>query len=386
MRILHLSDLHMGKFLNDYSLLEVQEKLLKDTLTVCANEKIDVILLCGDLYDRAIPAVDCVPVFDKFLSEAVLNMGIKVFAISGNHDSAKRLNFGSSFYKEKGFFLESSFCGNVNKYTLCDEYGEIDFYPVPFIEPIVHKQFFPDKAINNYVQLYNALAEKMLVQIDFNKRNIALFHCFADYFDNEDFDIDSSVGGSEVMNIKPFEKLDYIALGHIHQSYPVGNKEHIRYCGSPLRFNIDDKDVKKYFHIIDIKEKGNISFKKVPIEPLRNVYQVKSEFADIMKGLSSVSKDDYIFFNLLDTMPIFEPMSRIKDIYPNALGLRYVDDNKKEISQIKEELSKKTKEKDIFELFSDFYSDITQTELNDEQKRVVEEAIKTVKGDENASH
>ncbi len=385
MKILHLADLHLGKILQEQSLIEDQEYMLKEIINIIKVEKVQVLLISGDVYDRSVPPTEAVNLLDDFLKILIKDLKIKVFIISGNHDSKDRLGFGNKIFEDEGLYIESKYNGRLKKVRLEDEYGPLNIYMLPFIKPVEVKKFFEDDLENNYDLAINKIIEKE--EIDESERNIIMVHQFVTAGNVKPERTESevlSLGGIENVDVSNFKSFDYVAIGHVHRPQKIG-RDTARYAGTILKYSFSEINHNKSIPIIDIKEKGNITINLLPLKPLRDMREIKGPIEELIKeeNYKEGNLEDYIKAIITNEEPVYDAIGKIKKIYPNTLKLEIQNSktiNKNEEQNINlEELKKKSE----LELFSDFYKLQNNLELNEEQKEIVKNIISEVKHETN---
>lgn len=385
MKILHLADLHLGKILQEQSLIEDQEYMLKEIINIIKVEKVQVLLISGDVYDRSVPPTEAVNLLDDFLKILIKDLKIKVFIISGNHDSKDRLGFGNKIFEDEGLYIESKYNGRLKKVRLEDEYGPLNIYMLPFIKPVEVKKFFEDDLENNYDLAINKIIEKE--EIDKSERNIIMVHQFVTAGNVKPERTESevlSLGGIENVDVSNFKSFDYVAIGHVHRPQKIG-RDTARYAGTILKYSFSEINHNKSIPIIDIKEKGNITINLLPLKPLRDMREIKGPIEELIKeeNYKEGNLEDYIKAIITNEEPVYDAIGKIKKIYPNTLKLEIQNSktiNKNEEQNINlEELKKKSE----LELFSDFYKLQNNLELNEEQKEIVKNIISEVKHETN---
>ncbi|MBS5854507.1 MAG: exonuclease SbcCD subunit D [Clostridium sp.] len=385
MKILHLADLHLGKILQEQSLIEDQEYMLKEIINIIKVEKVQVLLISGDVYDRSVPPTEAVNLLDDFLKTLIKELKIKVFIISGNHDSKDRLGFGNKIFEDEGLYIESRYTGILKKVKLEDKYGPLNIYMLPFIKPVEVKKFFEDDLENNYDLAINKIIEKE--EIDKSERNIIMVHQFVTAGNVKPERTESevlSLGGIENVDVSNFKSFDYVAIGHVHRPQKIG-RDTARYAGTILKYSFSEINHNKSIPIIDIKEKGNITINLLPLKPLRDMREIKGPIEELIKeeNYKEGNLEDYIKAIITNEEPVYDAIGKIKKIYPNTLKLEIQNSktiNKNEEQNINlEELKKKSE----LELFSDFYKLQNNLELNEEQKEIVKNIISEVKHETN---
>jgi exonuclease SbcD len=324
MKIMHLSDLHLGKTIHEFSMLEDQEYILKVILGIADEEKPEAVLICGDVYDRTVPPIEALRIFEDFL-DGFVRRDIKVFIISGNHDSANRLSFGSRLMNKSGIFISPVYDGEVKPCILEDEHGEVAFYLLPFLKPAQIKHVFPDSPVSTWSDGIKTAINNMEIRED--RRNILLCHQFvtgATTCESEEL----SVGGADNVDGEVFAPFDYVALGHLHGPQYVG-RETLRYCGTPLKYSFSEVNHKKSVTIVLLKEKGNIRINEIPLVPKRDMCHIRGKYMEITSSdfYKNLNTDDYYRITLTDEEGEPYAMAKLRVIYPNLMHLNY--DNKR---------------------------------------------------------
>ncbi|MEG0693362.1 MAG: exonuclease SbcCD subunit D, partial [Oscillospiraceae bacterium] len=269
MKIVHTADWHIGKNLNDYSLLEDQKHYFQHFIKKLEQIKPDALIIAGDLYDRSIPSSEAINLLGNILCEIVLTNKIQTFIVAGNHDSKERLSFGSELLQKSGLHI----VGNIEKEIKKVIFQDINFYLIPYIEPHNVKQLYPDQIVKTHDQAMKLYTKEMLEKIDTDKINILVGHGLYGYGTSSDV----SVGGSELIDCSIFENFDYVALGHLHSRRTAGSKKMI-FSGSPLKYSIDEANQNKSFTLINIMDKHTIETSQILIEPLRDVRILEGSF------------------------------------------------------------------------------------------------------------
>ena len=373
MRILHLSDLHLGLRLHEQPFLEDQKNMLSTAVNIVKENSIDCVFIVGDIYDKQVPPAEAITVFDRFISQ-LANINIPVFISSGNHDSTERLSFGSSVMSAKGIYVTSVYDGNISPITVSDKYGYIDIYMVPFIKPANIRRFFENVEINTYTDAMQAIISAL--PIDKTKRNILICHQNVGTADQ----CDSVIGGLDMIDAAVFEPFDYVALGHIHESYFV-LRNGIRYCGTVLCYDFKNCDSKRGYSVIDINEKGDISENLIEYTPPHSMMKIRGELADLI-AIDKIDKravNSYLHVTLTDEQEIIDSIGKLRAVYPHVLSVEY-DNTRTRIEQYIK-FGGDTSEKTPFELFSEFYEKQNNAPLNDEQTNIVKQVIEEVWGE-----
>lgn len=374
MKFMHLSDLHLGKRVNEFSMLEDQVYILNKIVNIIDEEKPAAIILAGDIYDKPIPPAEAVELFDDFLYK-LSQRNLKVFIISGNHDSAERIAFGARLFDKTGIYMSPVYTGNISPIEMSDEFGKINIYMLPFIKPVHVRRYFPDTEISSYTDAVSKVIENM--HLDIGIRNILITHQFvtgASRTESEDI----SVGGSDNVNAEVFRDFDYVALGHIHRSQSCGS-EYIRYSGTPLKYSFSESKDTKSITVIDIMEKGNIKFDFIPLTPLRDMVEIKGTYEDLMlKSFyeNTTYPNDYVHITLTNENDILDVITRLRVVYKNIMKLDY--DNQRTRSSSEINLINDMESKSPLELFDIFYESRNGQPLNNEQREFMENIIEDI--------
>lgn len=372
MRIIHLSDLHLGKRVNEFSMIEDQKYILKKILQVIDEEKAQVVIIAGDVYDKAVPSAEAVQLFDDFLVR-LANRELKTFIISGNHDSAERIAFGGRLMNSKGVYVSPVYKKEITPISLEDEYGKINFYMLPFIKPIQVRSYFEEE-IHSYTDAVRYAIEAM--KVDKLERNIIITHQFvtgAETCDSEEL----SVGGSDNVDASVFDVFDYVALGHIHGPQRV-SRDTIRYCGTPLKYSFSEANHIKSVTVLDMLEKDNLEIRTVPLIPLRDMKKIRGSYMELtLKSFyDPLNKEDYFHITLTDEEDIPDAMNKLRVIYPNVMKLAYDNTRTRNNNQITG--AAHVEQKTPLELFSEFYQLQNNKEFSKEQKELVERYIESI--------
>ncbi len=378
MKILHLADLHLGKVIQEQSLLEDQKYMLNEIIKKLQEENVETILISGDVYDRSIPQTDAIDLLDYFLNILIKDLKKQVFIISGNHDSKERLGFGNKIFENDGLFISSKYEGKIKKVELQDEYGKLNIYMLPFIKPIEVKKYFNDESLS-YDETIKKIIEKE--DIDESQRNIILTHQFVTAIGEEVERTESEVltlGGTDNVDISNYNKFDYVAIGHVHRPQRIG-RDTARYAGTMLKYSFSEVNHKKTMPIIDFKEKGNIDIKLVELKPLRDMREIKGPIEKLIENYEEENGKDYIRAIITNEEPVYDAIGQLRRIYPNVLKLEV--QNSKILSNIefKTENLQKVKSKSEVELFNEFYKFQNNIELNEEQINLIQEIVKEIK-------
>lgn len=345
-------------------MIEDQEYILTKIINVIDEYKPDAIIIAGDVYDKSVPSAEAVELFDDFLVR-LSKRDLKVFVISGNHDSAERIAFGGRLMDKSGIYMSPVYNGQVEPVTLNDDFGEINVYMLPFVKPSNVRRFFPDHEIVSYTDAIKAAVDAM--NMDTSKRNILITHQFVTGADRTESE-DVSVGGTDNVDASVFADFDYVALGHIHRGQKCGGSEYMRYCGTPLKYSFSEAKDKKSITIVDIKAKNDISLEFVPLVPKRDMVEIKGTYEEIMlKSFweHTSYNEDYMHITLTDEEDIPDVLTKLRVIYKNIMKLDYDNKRTRTINEISG--AKNIKEKSPMEHFGDFYELQNGQPLNEEQ-------------------
>ena len=328
MKLMHLSDLHLGKIVNGFSMLEDQKYILAQILELARSEKPDGILIAGDVYDKRVPAAEAVGVLDGFLTD--LAQIAPVFVISGNHDSAERLAFGGRLMTAAGVYVSPVYDGTVRTVELTDEFGPVQIHLLPFLKPVQVRRFFPEAEIANYTDAVRT-ALSYIDRAD-GARHVLVTHQLvtgAALCDSEEL----SIGGSENVDAEVFEGFDYVALGHLHGPQRAGG-DHIRYCGTPLKYSFSEEKHHKSVTMVTLGEKGSVQIDTLPLKPLRDLKVIRGNYQELMARSYYQNTDlpeSYLHIILTDEEDVPEALGRMRQVYPYIMKLTY--DNTRTRSQ-----------------------------------------------------
>ena len=374
MKLIHLSDLHIGKRLCEYPLIEDQRYIIEEILEIIKKETPDGVIIAGDIYDKAVPSEEAVELFDDFLYRLSM-LDTQVFIISGNHDSAERLSFASRLIDASGIHISSVYDGQTIPFALKDDFGEGMIYMLPFVKPADVRRFFPDTEIKSYTDALDAAVKNM--NIDKSKRNVLVTHQFVTGALRSDSE-DISVGGTDNINAEIFNDFDYVALGHIHKAQNIGC-EKIRYCGTPLKYSVSEAQNDKSVTVAEFGKKGELKIRTVPLKPLRDVTALKGTYFELTdksfyEGTSYTS--DYVYITLTDEEDIVDAARRLGVIYKNLLGIAY--DNARTRKNQVIEAEERAEEKLPSELFEELYMLQNNSEMSEKQKKYLKQLIEDV--------
>ena len=407
MKFIHLSDLHLGKRVNGYSMLEDQEYILNEIKAVITAESPDAVLIAGDVYDKPVPPAEAVRLFDDFLVQ-LSRLGLKVFVISGNHDSPERIAFGSRLMDASGIYLSPVYDGTVTPVSLHDTYGVVDVYMLPFIKPAHVRRFYETET--EQIQSYTDAMQTALshLPLDHTHRNVLITHQFVTGSVRAESE-EISVGGSDNIDASVFAPFDYVALGHLHTPQNCGQTApttaadssedeqadathdtelsvdtqagapRIRYCGTPLKYSFSEAKDQKSVTVIELYEKGNLHIHTVPLKPLHDLVELKGTYDTVTarsfyEGTSW--QEDYTHITLTDEEDIPDAIGKLRAIYHHLMKLDYDNKRTHSSSEITADLA--VEEKTPIQLFSDFYELQNNQPLNEEQATFLNGLIETI--------
>lgn len=375
MKLIHLGDLHIGKNLLEQSLLEDQEYMLQEIIKIIKEKNIDGVLISGDIYDKGIPNIDAINLLNNFLTRLITELKIKVFVISGNHDSKTRLNFGSKLFEKQGLYIETKYTGKLKKITLTEDNDNINIYMLPFVKPIEIREL-EKKEIKDYNEAIKIILDKE--EINKNEINILMAHQFVTYQNTYPETCESeniNIGTLDNIDASLFFNFDYVALGHIHGAQRIG-RDTIRYSGTMLKYSFSEINHKKSLVLINIKNK-QLSYELIPLTPLRDLREIKGPINELIKkeNYEGTNTNDYIKAIITDEEPGYEPLARIRSVYPNTLKLE-IRNSKTALNNLELEKIERLKEKSVLELFNDFYKYQNNIDMNTEEEKIIKNIIK----------
>lgn len=380
MRFLHTADLHIGKRVNEFSMLEDQEYILRQILKTADKEQVEAVLIAGDVYDKQVPSAEAVRLFDWFLTQ-LNSRKLPAFVIGGNHDSVERLSFGAQIMEESGVYLTQSYDGKVVPVRLEDEYGPVNLWMLPFLKPAMVKRFFPEQDIVTYQDALETVIGHM--ELNREERNLLIAHQFvtgAVTGGSED-SVEVFVGGVENVDASVFADFDYVALGHIHRAQSAGG-EQIRYSGTPLKYSFSEIRHEKSVTIAELKEKGSLTVHQEPLKPLHDMREIRGSYEELVlrENYQGTDLEDYLHVILTDENDIPDVIGRLRSIYPNIMKLDY--DNQR--TRRNQELMKEEAavEQSPMELLGQFFLQQNNQEMSPEQTEYARTLMETIRKEE----
>lgn len=374
MKLIHLSDIHLGKRVNEFSMLEDQAHILKKILAVVDEEKPDGVLIAGDVYDKSVPSTEAVQLFDDFLVR-LAERKLPVFIISGNHDSPERLSFANRLIDAVGIHLAPVYSGVVEPVTLSDEYGPVNVYMLPFIKPAHVRGFFPDTEITGYSDAVAAAIGRM--NIDKTQRNVLITHQFVTGAQRSDSE-ELSVGGTDNIGAEVFCDFDYVALGHIHGPQNMDSGR-IRYCGSPLKYSFSEAAQQKSVTVAELKEKGTLEIHTVPLIPRRDMVELKGSYQQLTLREfyeNTTYQEDYTHITLTDEEDIPDAVAKLRAVYHNLMKLDYDNTRTRHSAAISGAENVETRSP--IDLFAEFYELQNGLPMSAEQTELVASLIEKI--------
>lgn len=320
MKFFHISDLHLGKRVNEFSMLDDQWDILQKIVVLVKEHKPDAVFIAGDVYDKSMPIVEAVQLLDRFL--VWLNeLGITVFIVSGNHDNAERVAFGADLLKNSSVHIVQSYNGKMSPVTLSDRYGDIYIWMLPYLKPVLVRKHFPDRDVISYSDALSAAISN--ADLDTSKRNVLIAHQFVTGATTSGTE-EITIGGLENVDGSIFDGFDYVALGHIHRPQQIG-RETLRYCGTPLKYAFSEAGHTKSITVVDMVNKGEVNVSELPLVPLHDMREIRGTYNEIMNRNSyrGTNTDDYIRIVLTDEQDEPDAMAKLRNVYPNLMRLEY---------------------------------------------------------------
>ncbi len=396
MKIIHTGDWHIGKVVNEMTLIEDQIYILDRLIEILEEEVPDALIIAGDLYDRSVPPARAVEVLDSYLSKIVLELKIPILSIAGNHDSGERLDFGSGILKSKGLHIEGVLKSEVRRVALEDKWGQVDFYLIPYADPSIARHVYEDEEIKTHEDAMKKIIEEINSKRDKERRAVIVAHGYVTFMGEEamegksreelieessleisDSERPLSIGGTDLISGKLFKGFNYVALGHLHGPQKVGSNR-IRYAGSLLKYSFSEERQKKSITIVNLDEEGEVDIQLKPLCPRRDMRTISGtlDYLISKECYKDSNTEDYVFALLEDDGEIYEPMSKLRSVYPNAMGVRRAHTTTLENRQIN--LTSDYRNKSKVELFKDFYENVTQKEFSEDREEVIKRIIEKV--------
>ena len=380
MKIFHISDLHIGKQLHYYNMKDDQVAILEQIIHKAKELRPDAIIIAGDIYDKSVPSAESYTIFNQFLNDlSDIKPDIPVLIIAGNHDSAERLDYASAFLEKDNIFISVQPPGkedeHLNKIVLKDEYGDVNFYLLPFTKPGYVRHLFEDGLVTSYDSAIKALIDRE--NINYDQRNVLISHQFYVSGDAAPETCDSeqvyiTVGGLDSVDIERIKSFDYVALGHLHGSQSIG-MSHIRYSGTPLKYSVSEEKHAKTITMVTINEKGSeLVIDKLPLYALRDVRSEKGLLSEIISRATDTNRHDYVSITITDEDEIYKPKDQLEEHYDHILEVKV------ENSRTKAQLENTDFEATVlepFEAFKQFYQEMQGAPMSSEEESIMIEVI-----------
>ena len=382
MRFIHLSDLHIGKRVNGFPMLEDQRYILEQILERTKESAADAVIIAGDIYDKPVPSAEAVDLFDDFLV-GLTKLGVMVFLISGNHDSAERISYAGRLLRESQVYISPRFDGTIHPISVSDDYGIVNVYLIPYIHPSLVRNAWPEEKIGSYDDAMRVLLEKS--GADPNARNLAVVHQFVTAGGQSPEETDSEekhVGGLDNVDASAFDAFDYVALGHLHGPQRIG-RDTIRYAGSPLKYSFSEEKQNKSITLAELKEKGKVTYDLLSLEAKRDLRTVRGTFEEVTSPEFTARRkgDDYYRVILTDENDVPNALSRLRRrFYENLMILEY--DNARTSSDVRIEAEEGEEEKEPIEVLGDLYQMQNGREMSLLQKETAEKLIRRIWGED----
>ncbi|ETI67084.1 exonuclease SbcCD subunit D [Neobacillus vireti] len=374
MKFIHTADWHLGKLVHGVYMTENQREALEQFVAIVAEEKPDAVVIAGDLYDRSVPPTDAVELLDDILFKINVELKTPVVAIAGNHDSAERLSFGSSWYKHSQFYLSGKITNSFKPVQI----NGVNFYLVPYAEPGVVRQLLEDESIHSHQDAMKAMIGKMEETINPNEPNVLVGHAFVLGGQTSDSERVLSVGGSGCVGAELFEPFSYTALGHLHSPDAI-HHDRVKYSGSLLKYSFSEAKQRKSISIIEMNEKGDFTHRYRSLTPKHDMRELEGHLAELLdpQFYEKERLEDYLKITLLDEGALIDPINKLRQIYPNVLHL----ERKIDLTDLKKKQSFnaiRNEKKSEIELFEQFYTEMTTSEFTLDKKEAMAAVIENV--------
>lgn len=376
MKFIHLGDLHLGKSLSDFDLIDDQKYMLDKILEVALERNVDAIMIAGDIYDKSIPSEAAVNLFDSFIKD-VVDRNIKLYVVTGNHDSDERLNFGSSLFEANNVFISAKYDGTLHKYTIPEDSGDVNVYLMPFIKGSQVRHFYPDAEITNYDQAVRVAIENSEVKAD--ECNVLIAHQFVGgtgcdlKLSGSENPAVQNVGLVEIIGYDSFDAFDYVALGHIHSAQRVGRDE-VRYCGSPLKYSLKEADNTKSITVVEVKAGAKPVIEEVAIKPLRDLRHIRGKMKELLNSDNLCNTNDFIYVTLTDEEMANDTMSIFQNYYPYTVRVDYDNSHTQNIEQI--DIAQIDENLTFDELITNFYRQVYGCDISEDEMKLMKEIAK----------
>lgn len=385
MRFFHLGDLHIGKRLGEFSLIDDQEAILEQIVTLAVTHKPDAVVLAGDIYDKSIPSGEAVTLFDDFLT-ALAGQGMQVLIVSGNHDSPERLHFGSRLMTQNGVHLAGLFSGHLQRVVLEDDLGPVHFYLMPFLKPAMLNPWYADQQIDGYEEAVRTVIRA--ADLDPTVRQVLVAHQFITSNGREPERSDSetvAIGGLDQIDASVFDAFDYVALGHLHGPQSIG-RETVRYAGSPLKYSFSEAHHRKSVVQVDLGRKGDVQLSLLPLTPVRDMREIRGPLEALLEAAraeiqtSGSASGDFIRAVLTDEGPVYDAIGQLRLVYPNLMRIDFENSRTSTEGPSRTAASGDVSRQSPLDLFAEFYANQNGGTLTDEQTDILTEIFERVGG------
>lgn len=381
MKFLHTSDLHIGKTVHEFSMLNEQSHVLGQIVDIATVEKVDAVVIAGDIYDRSIPSTDAVNMLDDFLT-TLIDRKIKVILISGNHDSPERVGFADRILEKQGLYIGSTMESELKEITFEDKYGKVNFVLLPFVKPAVVNTVSSQNAVDYILEQNGFDVNSKMAEWDKNNnitgRNVLVTHFFVVGSKGEVPELSESetsvnVGGLEQVSVESFKVFDYVALGHIHKAQKIGDG-HCYYAGSPLKYSFSECNQVKSVNIVTMEEE--VSVRQVPITPIHEMRRIKGKMEELIRPevVDAAPYDDYIHVTLTDEEELIDPIGTLRSVYPNVMQITLQKNELK--SNMRYETKLNVQGKSTMDLFREFYQLVREEPLDEIREQIVRDSLK----------
>lgn len=370
MKFIHISDLHLGKRVYEYSMIEEQKNALEQVIKAVDEKNVDGIFIAGDIYDKSVPTIEAIELFDSFLVE-LSKRDIDIFVISGNHDSPERIGFGAELFKSKRIYISKAYEGSIDYFDMTDEFGKVRVHLIPFLKPSNVRRFYPDEEITDFNSAIKTVVEHMDVSSD--DRNVVLVHQFITGAVRSESE-ESFLGGMDNIEYDLFDEFDYVALGHIHKPQAMGRQQ-VRYSGTLIKYALDEVNQNKSITYVELKEKGNVVIETIPVTPIHEMRRIEGTYMELTDRSKYIDTkvDDYLHVILKDEEDVPDALRKLRVIYPNIMKLEY-DNTRTRLrnSVIEREAVRK---KEPIEYIEDLFQMQNNTEMTVEQLNVLRQIM-----------
>ena len=382
MKFIHTSDWHLGRLFHNVSLLDDQQHLLDQVFHHLQKQGADALVIAGDIYDRSVPPAAAVEVLDAFLHQVINELQIPIIIIPGNHDSAERLGFGSRQLHQAGLHILADLKSVAQPVTLEVDQVKVDFFGLPYADPAQVRSVFAEQLEEGQVSCFNSahqfLVDQVKQAVTPGRPRILLSHCFLDGASESDSERPLSLGGADRVDWQPLADFDYVALGHLHSPQYKG-KEFIRYSGSLMKYSFSEATQKKSLTLVEVDQQGLVGFEFLPLEPRKDLRILQGDLQGLLKqGETDPHKDDFLLVRLTDREALLEPMSKLRQVYPNVLHLEKTG----LIGSSDVQLARDKLKRGALEMFSDFYRQVQGDELSEQQLQVIQQALEEIRTEE----